>query len=59
MDVVVTFPPDSRETTVLWYRARVERIPGIILRVRPATLKVGNANRTDCFAFHVSATYQG
>ncbi len=33
VDVVVQFPADAAESTVLYYRSRLERLPGLIVRV--------------------------
>ena len=57
VDVIITFPHDAKETTVLWYKKKIERIPGIILRTKTI---VTSANKSaNCYAFHLSATYKG
>ena len=33
-DIVITFPPDAKETTVLWFKQKFENIPGIILQTK-------------------------
>ena len=57
VDVIITFPHDAKETTVLWYKQKIEKIPGIILRTKTI---VTSANKSaNCYAFHLSATYKG
>ena len=62
-DVVMTFPHDAKETTVLWFKQKIERIPG--LRLQSITLSVtGNPtksmklSRKSCHAFYIKATYK-
>ncbi len=80
VDVVLQFPPDASESAVLFYRSRIERLPGVLLRVRtmapdrklrPPAFKKRDPERekerkrkeeekrASCYAFHLSATYQG
>ena len=59
VDVVITFPHDISESTVLWFKSRLERITGIILRVKSINITKGTKTRPNCFSFHLSASYQG
>ena len=59
VDVVITFPPDISESTVWWYKSRMEKIDGLILRVKALTITKGAKTRPNCLAFQLSATYQG
>ena len=59
MDVVVTFPFDSSESNVLWYKNQIEKIPGINLRTKSITITKGTKTKPNCFSFYLSATYHG
>jgi hypothetical protein len=59
VDVVITFPPGSEETTASWFRGEIEKITGIILRTKAVTITEGTKTRPNCVAFHLSASYQG
>ena len=65
MDVVIiTFPhaisgqPIS-EATISWFKAHLEKIPGLIIRTKTITITKGTKTRPNCFAFHLTASYQG
>lgn len=58
VDVVITFPPDSAESTILWFKQRIEKIPGIVLHTKSITISKGTKTRPNCYAFHLAATYQ-
>ena len=60
VDVVITFPHDAKETTVLWLKHKIEKqISGIILRTKTIIITTGNKTRPNCYAFHLSASYKG
>ena len=59
MDVVVTFPFDSSESNVLWYKNQIEKIPGINLRTKSITITKGTKTKPNCFSFYLSASYHG
>ena len=60
MDVVIiTFPPDISEATVLWFKSHLEKIAGLIVRTKTITIAKGTKTRPNCFAFHLTASYQG
>ena len=59
MDVVITFPPNSSEATVLWFKTRLERIKGLVLQARSITITKGTKTTPNAFAFHLSATEEG
>ena len=59
MDVVITFPHDAKETTVLWFKQKMEKISGIILRTKTITITSGSKTKPNCYAFHLSASYKG
>ena len=62
-DIVITFPCDAKETTVLWFKQKIESIPGIILHTTSLTMS-GNLNKkmaltcSKCYAFYIKATYE-
>jgi len=56
---VITFSPECNATTVLWFKERIEKIPGIILQVKSMTLARGTETKPNCYGFLISATYQG
>ena len=63
-DVVLTFPHNAKETTVLWFKKRIERIPGIILKSKSISTSGKCSNslkliRNNCHAFYIKATYEG
>ena len=59
VDVVITFPPDISEATVLWFKTRIEKIEGLILHTRSITITKGTKTKPNCYAFHLSASYSG
>ena len=59
VDVVITFPHDAKETTVLWFKQKIEKIQGIILRTKTITITSGSKTKPNCYAFHLSASYKG
>ena len=59
VDVVITFPPESSESTIFWFKERIEKIPGIILKTKSMTLSKGTKTRPNCYGFLISASYQG
>ena len=59
VDVVVTFPADSSESTVLWIKSQIEKIPGILLRTKLITITKGTKTRPNCFSFQLTASYHG
>ena len=59
VDVVITFPHDANETTVLWFKQKIEKIPGIILRTKSIIITSGSKTKPNCYAFHISASYKG
>ena len=59
MDVVVTFPFDSSESNVLWYKNQIEKIPGINLRTKSITITKGTKTKPNSFSFYLSASYHG
>ena len=59
VDVVITFPHDAKETTVLWFKQKIEKIPGIVLRTKTVIISAGSKTNPNCYAFHLSASYKG
>ena len=64
MDVVIiTFPHDiseePSEATILWFKSRLEKIAGLIVRSKTITITKGTKTRPNCIAFHLTASYQG
>ena len=37
VDVVVTFPDEANEADVLWFRNKLEKIPGLVLKTTNMT----------------------
>ena len=62
-DVVITFPHNAKETTVLWFKNKIERIPGIIVKSKSLSTS-GKCSKTlkpirqICHAFYIKATYE-
>ena len=59
VDVVITFPPDISEATVLWFKTRLEKIEGLTLHTKSITITKGTKTKPNCYAFHLSASYSG
>ena len=59
VDVVVTFPPSASEATVLWFKGKLDKIKGLRIQTKSITLSCGSKTKPNCYAFHISATYQG
>lgn len=60
VDVVITFPPETSEATILWYNDLITRkIEGIVLRKTMITLTKGTKTKPNCYAFYLSATEGG
>ena len=62
-DVVLTFPNNAKETTVLWFKNKIERIPGIILKSKLLSTsgkysKSLKPIRNNAHAFYIKATYE-
>ena len=62
-DIVITFPHDAKETTVLWFKQRIEEIPGVALEVRSLAMSVHcsktmTMSRTNGYVFCLKATYE-
>ena len=62
-DVAMTFPHDSKETTVLWFKEKIERIPGVMLQSIALSMtgkptKSMTLSRKMCHAFYIKATYE-
>ena len=62
-DIVIAFPHDAKETTVLWFREKLESVPGIILSSKPLSTTVNRSKsmklaRKTCQAFYVKGTYE-
>ena len=62
-DVVLTFPHNAKETTVLWFKTRIEKIPGIILKSKSLSTSGKSSKslklvRNNCYAFYIKATYE-
>lgn len=62
-DIVITFPHDAKETTVLWFKQKIEDIQGIILHTKSLSTSSKHSNpmklsRNNCHAFYVKATYE-
>ena len=57
---MITFPHDAKETTVLWFKEKIEKnCPGIILRTKTIIMTSGSKSKPNCYAFHLSASYKG
>ncbi len=61
MDVVIIFPPESAESTVLWFKSRIEaKIPEVKLKTKAVTISKGTKTKPNCYAFHLScSSYKG
>jgi hypothetical protein len=46
VDVVITFPPDCSESTIFWFKERIETIPGISLKIKSMALTRDRSNKT-------------
>ena len=62
-DVVMTFPHNAKETTVLWFKDKIESIQGIVLQTKPLSMtencsKSVKLSRKSCQAFCIKATYE-
>ena len=60
-DIVITFPNNAKETTVLWFKQKIENIPGIILQSKSLAMdakELLKLSRTNCYAFYIKATYE-
>ena len=62
-DVVLTFPHNAKETTVLWFKNKIEKVPGIILKSKSISTsgkceKSFKPIRNNCHAFCIKATYE-
>lgn len=45
---------------MLWFRSKLqEKIPGIIIQTKTLTLTKRAKAKPNCYAFHLTATYQG
>ena len=59
VDVIVTFPSQASESSVLWLKSKVESsVPGIVVTTKSISRMEKKQTKT-CFAFQVTATYQG
>ena len=56
---MITFPADISEATVWWFKNRLEKIDGLLLKTRSMTITKGTKTKPNCYAFHLSATYSG
>merc|ERR1711884_242093 len=59
VDVVITFPADISEATVWWFKGRLEKVDGLLVKTRSMTITKGTKTKPNCYAFHLSATYSG
>ena len=59
VEVVITFPPDISESTVLWFKTRLEKIEGLMVQTKNITITKGTKTKPNCYAFHISASYSG
>jgi len=57
-DVLMTFPPDTAESTVVWFKARLQRLSELVVITRSLSL-AKRATFKPCYAFHITAQYQG
>ena len=62
-DIIITFPHDVNETTVLWFKERIETIPGIIVQTRLLSKRLPcsksmKISEIKCQAFYIKATYE-
>ncbi len=64
VDVVLEFPASAKESTVLYYKERIERVDGINLKVcntanKAKNNKNKNSKDDDSYAFHLSDRKRG
>ena len=62
-DIVITFPHDSKETTVLWFKEKIETIPGIVVQStslfrNSLSSKSIKPTREKCHAFYIKSSYE-
>ena len=62
-DIILTFPHDAKETTVLWFKKKIETIPGIVLQTRSLSKstpcsKSMKLSQTKCQSFYIKGTYE-
>ena len=58
MDVVATFPSSASESSVLWFKSKMESVPGLVVTTRPIS-SMEKKKTKQCYAFQITATYQG
>ena len=58
VDVVATFPSSASESSVLWFKSKIESVPGLVVTTRPISIMEGKKTK-QCYAFQITATYQG
>ena len=58
MDVVAPFPSTASELSVLWFKSKIESVPGLVVTTRPISIMEGKKTK-QCYAFQITATYQG
>ena len=58
VDVVATFPSSASESSVLWFKAKIESVPGLVVTTRPISIMEKKKTK-QCYAFQITATYQG
>ena len=61
-DIIITFPHDVNETTVLWFKERIETISGIVLQTKSLSKRLPcsksmKISEVICQAFYIKATY--
>lgn len=56
-DIVVSFPPDTPESTVAWLQSRIQRLSELTIITRSLTFSRQRAQLASCFAFQITATY--
>ena len=62
-DIIIKFPHDACETSVLWFKERLETIPGIYLQTKSLSKNIPCSKsmkmlQTKCQSFFVKATYE-
>ena len=58
VDVVATFPSSASESSVLWFKSKMESVPGLVVTTRPIS-SMEKKKTKQCYAFQITATYQG
>jgi hypothetical protein len=55
----MTFPPGTSETTLLFFRAKLESVFGLMCNVNRINVMHEGKTAQDCYVIHITASFQG